>query len=278
MQKMRCANSLSKQPQRNIKTVNFKSFFSQQARRPSGIFGRWVMAQIFNRGNASLNDLMQEMLSLQENEHVLEIGFGTGKLIHEMAATLNTGKIEGIDLSAEMMALAVKKNKTFIDAGKVVLHQGDFERIDFKNDLFHKIYSVNTIYFWPDPNAWMVTFGDLIMLLLTFFVLLLTMKSMDSGALKDRFKDFAETTGPLEYSEMRAGGSLIEGAHVYKRSIVVSNNKTLEEVFDLLEGIERNRAELYELDKLRQVDQQAWIEGTRLLYVPTFFGSGRVSQ
>ncbi len=31
----------------------------------------------------------------------------------------------------------------------------------------------------PDPNAWMVTFGDLITLMLTFFVLLLTMSSMD---------------------------------------------------------------------------------------------------
>ena len=41
-----------------------------------------------------------------------------------------------------------------------------------------------------DPNAWMVTFGDLIMLLLTFFVMLLTMKSMDSGALKERFQEF----------------------------------------------------------------------------------------
>ena len=104
-----------------------------------------------------------------------------------------------------------------------------------------------------NPNAWMVTFGDLIMLLLTFFVMLLTMKSMDSGALKERFKEFAETTGPLEYSDMKPGGSLIEGAHAYKRSIVVSNNKMLEEVFDLLEGIERNQAEVFELEKLRQV-------------------------
>ena len=35
--------------------------------------------------------------------------------------------------------------------------------------------------FKVDPSAWMATFADLVMLLLTFFVLLLTMKSMDSG-------------------------------------------------------------------------------------------------
>ncbi len=38
-----------------------------------------------------------------------------------------------------------------------------------------------------DPNAWMVTFGDLITLLLTFFVLLLSMSSMDD----QKFKDFS---------------------------------------------------------------------------------------
>jgi chemotaxis protein MotB len=36
-----------------------------------------------------------------------------------------------------------------------------------------------------DPNAWMVTFGDLITLLLTFFVLLLSMSSLDSNNFKE---------------------------------------------------------------------------------------------
>ncbi|MBZ0271255.1 OmpA family protein [bacterium] len=35
-----------------------------------------------------------------------------------------------------------------------------------------------------DPNAWMVTFGDLITLLLTFFVLLLSMSSMEDAKLE----------------------------------------------------------------------------------------------
>ena len=103
-----------------------------------------------------------------------------------------------------------------------------------------------------DPNAWMVTFGDLIMLLLTFFVLLLTMKSMDSGALKEKFQEMAPTTGPLEHADSRPGGSLIEGQYTLKRSLVISNNQMLEEVFDLLEGIDRKKADKHHLEKLRQ--------------------------
>jgi chemotaxis protein MotB len=104
-----------------------------------------------------------------------------------------------------------------------------------------------------DPNGWMVTFGDLIMLLLTFFVMLLTMKSMDSGALRERFQEFAPTYGPLEYSDKTPGGSIIEGTNIYKRSMVISNNKVLREVMDLLEGIEKDKAEEYHLKELQKL-------------------------
>jgi chemotaxis protein MotB len=51
-----------------------------------------------------------------------------------------------------------------------------------------------------DPNAWMVTFADLVMLLLTFFVLLLTMSSMDAKKLKNLMTHFNASTGVLELS------------------------------------------------------------------------------
>jgi len=49
-----------------------------------------------------------------------------------------------------------------------------------------------------DPNAWLVTFGDLVMLLLTFFVMLLTMSSMDTKKLKSTFSHFRGAPGVLE--------------------------------------------------------------------------------
>ena len=51
-----------------------------------------------------------------------------------------------------------------------------------------------------DPNAWMVTFADLVMLLLTFFVLLLTMSSMDTKKLRNLMTHFRASTGVLELS------------------------------------------------------------------------------
>ena len=132
--------------------MNFKTFFSEQARKPSGFFGRWVMSKIFDRGNAAINDFMKEQLLLQENDHVLEIGFGTGKLIFEMAKRVNKGLIEGIDLSETMVAIAEQRNKNYLAQGRVIIRQGDFEETAYNDNRFDKICSANTIYFWPQPD------------------------------------------------------------------------------------------------------------------------------
>ena len=54
-----------------------------------------------------------------------------------------------------------------------------------------------------DPNAWMVTFSDLIMLLLTFFVMLLAMSSMDQRMLKEILIHVHDAAGLLEFSGSR---------------------------------------------------------------------------
>jgi chemotaxis protein MotB len=53
-----------------------------------------------------------------------------------------------------------------------------------------------------DTTLWMVTFGDLLMLLLTFFVMLMSMSSMDQEALQTVCSIFTGATGPMEFSEM----------------------------------------------------------------------------
>lgn len=54
-----------------------------------------------------------------------------------------------------------------------------------------------------DPNMWMVTFSDLLMLLLTFFVMLLTMSSMDQKKLREIFIYLKEAAGVLELAGTR---------------------------------------------------------------------------
>jgi ubiquinone/menaquinone biosynthesis C-methylase UbiE len=133
--------------------MSLKSFFSKQAREPSGIFGRYVMPVVFDRGNMVVNKLMGDLLELEENDRVLEIGFGTGKFINDSAKLVKRGRIEGIDFSDTMVAVATRKNKKYIAAGKVIIRPGDFEETDYRDDSYDKICSANTIYFWPNPDG-----------------------------------------------------------------------------------------------------------------------------
>jgi len=126
--------------------------FSLQARKPSGIIGRFLMTKIFNDGNAELNSFVKDILSLQKENKVLEIGFGPGKLINEMAAITTDGVVTGIDFSQVMLKKASKLNKQYISKGKVILRKGECSSLPFENESFDKLCSINTLYFWKEPD------------------------------------------------------------------------------------------------------------------------------
>jgi len=67
-----------------------------------------------------------------------------------------------------------------------------------------------------DPNAWMVTFSDLIMLLLTFFVMLLAMSSMDTNRLKEMILHLRDSAGVLAFSGSRGVSDLASFIKKYK--------------------------------------------------------------
>ena len=126
--------------------------FSLQARKPSGIIGRFLMTKIFNDGNAELNSFVKDILSLQKENKVLEIGFGPGKLINEMAALTTDGVVTGIDFSQIMLKKASKLNKQYISKGKVILRKGECSSLPFDSESFDKLCSINTLYFWKEPD------------------------------------------------------------------------------------------------------------------------------
>ena len=132
--------------------MNFSTFFTEQARKPAGLFGRFVMSIIFDQGNAFLNGFVNELMSVQIDDRIIEIGFGTGKLIYKMTQKIDTGLIEGIDFSNTMVSIAQKRNKRNIANGKVTIIEGNFDEIPYEKDKFTKACSINTLYFWPKPE------------------------------------------------------------------------------------------------------------------------------
>ena len=142
--------------------MKFSTFFSKQARKPSGIFGRFYMSRIFERGNLELNIFVKEELSAKGNDNILEIGCGTGILLKQIADDLDHGLIEGIDFSKSMISIAQKKNKSYINSKKIIIRYGDFDELIFEDNCYDKIFSVNTIYFWKNPSVTISKIFDLL--------------------------------------------------------------------------------------------------------------------
>lgn len=58
----------------------------------------------------------------------------------------------------------------------------------------------NTVYVkLPDRLGWMTTFSDMVTLLLTFFVMIIAMSSMDNKTLQESFGFFRSVAGPLQF-------------------------------------------------------------------------------
>ncbi len=132
--------------------MGFSDFFSKQARKPKGLFGKLIMSLIFSRGNASLNAFTQELMTIQKDDKILEIGFGTGNMINQIAEQIDNGFIDGIDFSDTMLSIAQKRNKKNIKNRKVRLIEADFDQIPLEKEKYTKVCSVNTLYFWKNPE------------------------------------------------------------------------------------------------------------------------------
>jgi ubiquinone/menaquinone biosynthesis C-methylase UbiE len=125
-----------------------------QFRRPHGLGGRaagWVMA---HRGsNRARNKWAAGLLDVQPEDRVLEIGFGPGIAIEEMARRATRGAVVGLDHSDVMVRQATRRNAAAVRAGRVELGLGSAEDLPAFDDPFDRILAVNSLMFWDDPVA-----------------------------------------------------------------------------------------------------------------------------
>jgi SAM-dependent methyltransferase len=104
--------------------------------------------------NIRRNRWSVDLLDVQPTDQVLEIGFGPGVAIAELAARATLGRVVGVDASPVMVRQARRRNAAAVDAGLVELHLAPVE--DLPQDLggpFDKLLAVNTVAVWQDPAA-----------------------------------------------------------------------------------------------------------------------------
>lgn len=119
---------------------------------PRGVAGRlvgWVMAH--RRSNRQRNRWAVSLLDVQPTDRVLEIGFGPGVAVTELAGRATRGRVYGIDHSQLMVRRAGRRNAAAIRAGRVHLTRASVDRLPSFGEPLDAILAVNTVGFWPDP-------------------------------------------------------------------------------------------------------------------------------
>ena len=129
----------------------FKKYDTQFA-LPRGLKG-WIAGKVMEFYNHDNNKRAAEILEIQSEDRILEIGFGPGELIELAANQATKGLVAGIDPSETMLKMATRRNRQFINEGRVVLKLGKVTQIPFEDKQFDKVCVVNNFQFWEDYIA-----------------------------------------------------------------------------------------------------------------------------
>jgi ubiquinone/menaquinone biosynthesis C-methylase UbiE len=116
---------------------------------PNGIGGK-IATKLMNIMNQKQYKTLLKKIELKPNNIILDIGFGNGYMINVLFRQNIPIIIYGIDISGDMLNSAVSRNKQKIDNGSLKLFVESIGKTSFEKDLFDKIYTINTVYFWND--------------------------------------------------------------------------------------------------------------------------------
>jgi SAM-dependent methyltransferase len=127
-----------------------RSWRSQFA-HPRGLLGRLAGALMAAK-NAAMNDAAAARVPLRPGDHVLELGFGHGRTLAALAARVPRGRAVGVDPSDAMLAMAARRLRGAIAAGRVELRLASAEALPFPDASFDAAYAANSVQFWPGPE------------------------------------------------------------------------------------------------------------------------------
>ncbi len=133
---------------KKINIVELKKL-AKQLREPNGDAGVELSEKMY-RSNFNMTARTFELLLLQKNDHLLELGHGNARHLKHFfeKATIS---YTGLEISETMQEEASKINQILINNFDVQFKHYDGSSIPFADNSFDKIMTINTIYFWEKP-------------------------------------------------------------------------------------------------------------------------------
>lgn len=128
-------------------------YVAGQLRRPHGWFGRFLMARWLNEGNRRLVSHCLGALEPESGDRILDIGFGGGKAFEMLWERVPEAGLLGLDFSGDMVRRAERVYEQEIRSGRLALVEGDAARLPYEDASIDRVLTVNTVYFWSEPEA-----------------------------------------------------------------------------------------------------------------------------
>ncbi len=102
-------------------------------------------------------DIVLKYLKICTGEQVLEIGFGTGQSLKQMAKSAGeTGKIYGVDISSGMLKMAEKRLRKADLLNRVELTCGDAVSLPYQDNIFDAVFMSFTLELFDTPEITVV--------------------------------------------------------------------------------------------------------------------------
>ena len=120
-----------------------------QCKEPRGRFGRFLTRGM-NFGHSGLTKWGLGFIDIARDIHALDIGCGGGRTVECLAGIASDGKVVGIDYSSDAVVVARKKNRAFINEGRVEIFQEAVSSMSFSDGTFGLVTAFESHYFWPD--------------------------------------------------------------------------------------------------------------------------------
>lgn len=124
---------------------------ASQLKHPTGEKGI-EMANMMHETNINMTRHSIQNLNLQGGNSILELGHGNAGHVEFLFEQAENIKYYGLEMSELMFQEARQINRNFVSQKQAFFSVYDGNKILYQDEFFDKIFTVNTIYFWKEPE------------------------------------------------------------------------------------------------------------------------------
>jgi SAM-dependent methyltransferase len=118
--------------------------------KPSGDAGEEMLIYM-NEEHTDLTEWALSLLSYNDISSILDVGCGGGATLRMLASLAPDAALTGVDYSDVSVRLTEKTNADLIKSGRLSVINASVAALPFASDIFDRVITVESFYFWPDP-------------------------------------------------------------------------------------------------------------------------------